>query len=159
MIVGISGAREISDQDIKTIHDEMNKLVTDPLVSEIIFGGARGTDTWALLSAYDIKKTLSLNRPKLTVIVPNLVSNQPKAAQKAINVCADNVIRLQQEITRYNGWKALFDRNIAMINKSDMMVCFPVKSNPTGGTRRTMWESQKRKVKVMVVELEGKEAK
>jgi len=65
------------------------------------------------------------------------------------------VVQLKKAVGRFNGFKAYHDRNIAIINKSDRMICFPLKSNKKGGTRHTMWESKKRGIEPTVIELEG----
>lgn len=80
----------------------------------IMFGGARGADTFALAAVLDLRN-LGRKTPQLIVVVPDTLAVQPRetwgTAEKA-----DRVIELQHAITPMNGFWALHHRNEFMLD-------------------------------------------
>lgn len=60
----------------------------------IIFGGARGVDSVALSAAKLARG--SFDAPRLLVIVPGRVTEQPRGSQRIISACADEVVELRR---------------------------------------------------------------
>jgi hypothetical protein len=115
----------------------------------IIFGGARGVDTVALVAAHDARGGDARRwqngvgvAPKLVVIVPGTVAQQPIGAKAAIARCADETIELGLDVQRAASYHT---RNGKMITEgrlrdpaeSPIVCAFPT-GDATGGTRNTM---------------------
>lgn len=119
--IAITANRNITPADEAMIGATMFGLVRMPDVEEIIFGGARGGDTVALIAAGGGSRSgkgTRMVRPKCVVIVPCRVADQPHDAREAIRVFADEVIELGLPITRDDGWAAYKRRNEAMADRS-----------------------------------------
>lgn len=153
-IIGISGNRKINDKDRKIIYNKIKDIINKNNVDKIIFGGAIGTDTWSLFCAGSIKNTLRLNKPKLIVIVPDKVINQQKQAQNVIKTFANEVIELNNKITRKDGWKSFKIRNLTILNKSNKIIAFHNNSYK-GGTASMIWECQKRMKEYEIITIMG----
>lgn len=130
MRIAISGMRDIVPADYPIIEGEIADILSEH-PEEILFGGARGTDTVALAAAC---ATLGGTRPpKLTVIVPKRVKDQPLEAQEWISECADEVMELKAPRL---DTKAYWHRNRALIARSDGLVAFW--DGHSGGTGMTI---------------------
>ena len=118
MRVSICGTRDLSHGDFAVIEDHMMDVLSEA-PEEILFGGARGTDTMALAA---VCAALGGHRPpKLTVIVPRRLSDQPVEAQEWARECADEVVELKaQKLTR----DAYFKRNRKLVERADFLLTF-----------------------------------
>jgi len=108
VVVSITGHRNVTVEDTRTIRLAMTTLLANESVRAICFGGARGTDTEALKAALELRG--QDRTPKLVVIVPNRVSDQPAQARVWI-AKADQVIELGNPITVSDGFKSYDIRN------------------------------------------------
>lgn len=120
MIITITANRKLVPTDHDIIFQEMVELVTTPEIETIYFGGAIGGDTVALQSCLDI---CVLDRPKLIVVVPNRLQDQPKSTH-AISRKADEIIELGNNISVSDGWAAYHKRNAYMVDRSSDVVAF-----------------------------------
>lgn len=122
--------RDIVPADYPIIEIQVADMLSER-PEEILFGGARGTDTVALAAAC---ATLGGTRPpKLTVIVPKRVKDQPLEAQEWISECADEVVELKAERL---DTRAYWQRNKALISRADGLVAFW--DGRSGGTGMTI---------------------
>lgn len=92
-IVAITGSRDLGPGDEARIEMAMAECLDWACVREIRFGGARGADTVALRAAHDIRGADRL--PRLVVIVPNELGDQPRDAVAAAQGCADVIVELE----------------------------------------------------------------
>jgi hypothetical protein len=130
MRIAVSGMRDIVPADYPIIESQIADMLSEH-PDEILFGGARGTDTVALAAACAI---LSGTRPpKLTVIVPKRVKDQPLEAQEWISECADEVVELKAPRL---DTQAYWHRNKALISRADGLVAFW--DGHSGGTGMTI---------------------
>ena len=138
MKVAISGMRDIVPSDYPIIEMEVANILSER-PDEILFGGARGTDTVALAAACAM--LAGTRPPKLTVIVPKTVKDQPLEAQEWISECADEVVELRAPRL---DTKAYWRRNKALITRADGLVAFwDGRSGGTGMTIRLAEEMGK----------------
>ena len=69
--IAITGHRSPTRSDQQIIKETMEKICLNKKVKEIVFGGAQGVDTVALLNALYLKEMNPfLVFPKLTVMLP-----------------------------------------------------------------------------------------
>lgn len=111
----VSGHRDVTLSDIRIIRQTMIEYLEYREHDEILFGGARGADTVALETALEIRESFSVTWPKLIVVVPNTVREQPASSLPAIGK-ADQVIELKRPITRDDKFFSLHHRNHFMID-------------------------------------------
>lgn len=148
--VAITANRKLIENDNKIIFNKMAELVTCGTVETIYFGGAVGGDTVALEAALSIS---CMNRPKLIVVVPCKLENQPKSTH-AISKQADEIIELNNAITPNDGFNAYKIRNIYMVDHVEKTVGFwsgDIKS----GTWHAINYTQNCKKEVEVVMIQG----
>ncbi len=125
--IAITANRNLTRADEAMIGATMLGLVRMPDVEEIIFGGARGGDTVALIAAGGGSRSgkgTRIVRPKCVVIVPCRVADQPHDAREAIRVFADEVVELGLPITRDDGFAAYKRRNEAMADRGTHLGSF-----------------------------------
>tara|TARA_R110002110_G_scaffold60703_2_gene170734 strand:+ start:306 stop:713 length:408 start_codon:yes stop_codon:yes gene_type:complete len=133
----------------------IKKIVLNKKVSEVIFGGAIGVDSAALLWALYYKKTHSHKTfPQLTVILPCTLDEQPSDTHE-ITQSADTVIELRCPITSKNGFQAYRDRNTEMITRADRLVAFH-NGNSKSGTRMAINIAGVQKKPHEIIDIEGK---
>jgi hypothetical protein len=120
MIVAITGSRVVSLQGREKIHRIMKEVVEDRNVKAIRFGGAEGSDTIALEAALLTRKG---TKPKLTVLLPNRLSDQPTETHN-ITLRADEVIELGRHITSGDGFQSYHLRNDDLIHPANVVVAF-----------------------------------
>ena len=112
----VSGHRDVTLSDIRVIRRAMIEFLEYREFDEVLFGGARGADTTALETALEIRASFSgVIGPKLIVVVPNTIYEQPSSARPAI-AQVDQVIELKRPITRDDKFFALHRRNHFMID-------------------------------------------
>jgi uncharacterized phage-like protein YoqJ len=130
MIIGITGIRDIEVNSHWSVGGEMAAIVGNNDVSEVWFGGARGSDELALLSAWQARG--EYKKPVLKVVVPFTVDDQPVSARTAIEQYADEIIELKLQKTK-SGYMV---RNKYIVDHCDQLVAFW--DGEAGGTRETI---------------------
>lgn len=110
----VSGHRELADGDDAVIRETMARFIGYGEFDYIMFGGARGTDTFALAAALDLRST-SPKPLTLVVVVPDILVAQPRETT-AISERADRVIELRHPITRDDNFWSLRHRNEFMVD-------------------------------------------
>lgn len=110
----VSGHRELADGDDAIIRKTMVEFIGFGEFDFIMLGGARGTDTFALAAALDLRDT-SPKPPLLIVVVPDTLAMQPRETW-ATSEKADRVIELGHPITREDNFWSLRHRNEFMID-------------------------------------------
>ena len=153
MIVAITANRNLTDKDEETIFKKMLEVSEDESVDEVIFGGARGGDTAALVASVYHKDTRGDQLPKLTVIVPNKIENQPIGTRPATR-CADEIFEMNMSITREDGWAAYQKRNEEMVNRAGKVIAFWNGDKPSG-TWNTIEYAQNKDIPVEIVKIVG----
>jgi uncharacterized phage-like protein YoqJ len=128
----------------------MALLVAREGIEELWFGGARGTDTVALLAALAHRKE---GRPKLVVVVPDKVSRQPYEAQAAIRR-ADQVIELGHPITKEDRYAAFKERNVYLVDHTSFLVAFWTGDYKTG-TGHAVAYAERDGIKVYKIPVRG----
>lgn len=130
MKVAISGSRDLSPYDYPVIEGVIADIISEH-PEEIIFGGASGADTVALAAACSILE--GTRPPKLTVIVPKRLKDQPLDAQEWARECADEIIELKAARLDVEAYRK---RNIALLRRADGLVAFW--DGRSGGTAMTI---------------------
>lgn len=151
--VAITGNRSLNEKDRIKIFETMKFIVTNPNVNSIYFGGAVGSDTVALESALNI---ICLEKPKLIVVVPNMLKDQPKETRK-ISELADELVELKNVITASDGYRSYQARNEYMVDnvgKDGVVVSFWDKDQ-SGGTYNCISYALKCGKTVLNVTVEG----
>jgi uncharacterized phage-like protein YoqJ len=110
----VSGHRELADGDDAVIRKTMGEFIGYGEFDFIMFGGARGADTFALAAALDLRST-SPKPLTLVVVVPDTLAQQPRETW-ATSERADRIIELGHPITREDNFWALRHRNEFMID-------------------------------------------
>lgn len=118
--IAITANRKLIENDNKIIFNQMAELVTCGDVESIYFGGAIGGDTVALEAALSIR---CMDRPKLIVVVPCKLENQPKSTH-VVSQQADQIIELNNPITPNDGFNSYKIRNIYMVDHAEKTVGF-----------------------------------
>lgn len=147
MKVAISGVRDISPHDLPVIEGIVSDILFEK-PEEIFFGGARGVDTVALAAACAILQ--GSRPPKLTVIVPKRLKDQPFEAQEWIKECADEVIELKAARLDIEAYRR---RNMELIRRADGLVAFW--DGRSGGTGMTIELAHEAGIPVEVIEILG----
>lgn len=109
----ISGHRELLPEDVLVVQREVELFLGFDDFDTWVFGGARGVDTLALAHVLQLRGVAS--RPRLLVVVPNTVTQQPTET-RAVTLQADLVVELRHPITREDNFWALHHRNEFMID-------------------------------------------
>lgn len=146
-IVSITAHRNLTPESVSRVHAAMKSLVSLPHVDAIYFGGARGGDTEALRGALHHRGTSV--RPRLVVVVPNLLTNQPYET-RAISEQADEVIELKNEITKENGYSAYAVRDQYLVDSANSLVAFFSGDYKTG-TGKTIRMAEKKGIRVTLI--------
>lgn len=145
MKIAISGTRNISLEDHRAIESSISGIMK-PGLTEIFFGGARGADTAALEAAHKLRRPDA--NPKLTVIVPRKLGDQPRVATKAVERCADSVIELGANLLTGEAYRA---RNAALIKDADLLLAFW--DGKSRGTKMTIDLANKKGIAISIVQL------
>lgn len=140
--VVITGIRDLAPEGVAILRETMEEIVHGGPAG-IVFGGARGVDTGALRFAHAARGDWGTATPRLLVVVPGTVREQPRACATAIRECADEVIELGRSLSDVASFK---HRNGVMLLEAtkrtpkgdSFVVAFPGRDTPYGGTRHTM---------------------
>ncbi len=145
MKIAITGNRNIQNPDI--IYDVMAEVLTSADVDEVLFGGAKGVDSYALQYCYDIIKETG-QKCVLSVIVPFTIDDQPKSSISIIKKCSDNVIEMKQDFSKF----AYLRRNNELVNRADLVIAFW--DGKDGGTKYTIKKAKEMNKPVEIVRLD-----
>jgi predicted Rossmann fold nucleotide-binding protein DprA/Smf involved in DNA uptake len=148
--VAISGIRDVSRRDLPVIEDRIAEILSER-PDQMLFGGARGTDTVALAAAY--AALAGVRPPRLIVIVPKRLRDQPIEAQKCARECADEIIELQASRLSTEAYRR---RNKELVSRADVLVAFW--DGNSGGTGMTIALAEEAGVPVKIVPLLGQSA-
>jgi hypothetical protein len=147
MRIAVSGVRDLSPHDLPVIEGIISDIIFEG-PEELLFGGARGTDTVALASAC---ATLGgIRPPRLTVIVPRRLKDQPLEAQEWARECADEIIEIKSPRLDTEAYRR---RNQALIRRADGLVAFW--DGHSGGTGMTIDLAGKAGIPVEIIEILG----
>lgn len=153
-IITITANRNLAPEDNSIIADKMTSLVEDLRTAEIVFGGARGGDSAALYVAYTAREAFRFKTPKLTVVVPDVLSKQPIETHE-ISKLADELIELNKPITSDDGFDAYRYRNHYMIDKSTTHVVAFWNGSKRSGTWKTIQYAQYKQLPIEIVNIHG----
>lgn len=150
--ITVAGIRDISPQSEPLIEDAIRRLCGN--VSCFIFGGARGVDTLALIAAARLYPSA-----RRIVIVPGLVAQQPREAQRAIEQHATEVEEMRQSLSDSG---SMFRRTARMLDLSSGLLSFPDTAadlsrayrNGDGGTFWGIKEAQRRGMACRIVRVQ-----
>jgi predicted Rossmann fold nucleotide-binding protein DprA/Smf involved in DNA uptake len=144
--IAISGTRNISADDLVIIKETMGKILLEH-PEEILFGGARGVDTVALMEAFQARKDARL--PRLNVIVPWRLVDQPAEARERARACADEIVELKAASKLDMG--AYARRNQELVKRADKLVAFW--DGLSHGTGMTIDMAREKGIPVQVVKI------
>lgn len=141
--VVVTGVRDLDAEDAKTVTEVMRDTVV-PGASGIIFGGARGVDTIALIAAWQYGN----GQPRI-VIVPGVLTQQPFGAADAIRRYATTLIELGLPLDQPKSFQI---RNERMLTEGflhdaaeqPIVAAFPNATALKGGTRNCMLAARRR---------------
>lgn len=150
--VVITANRNLTNSDKRRIWKYMAKVVRNPKVEVIYFGGARGGDTWALRAA---RKQRQGNKPKLVVVVPYKLKEQPRETWHE-STRADDLVELRNEVSAKDGFAAYRKRNTFMVQQEGVgkVVAF-WNGDARSGTAMTLNIAKKMGLSVRVIPIEG----
>ncbi len=149
-VVAITGNRRIAKADREAVRNEIRRLVADPDVGTILFGGAVGADTEALAAARALR---SGGRPALVVVVPDTLDAQPRAARQ-VAASADSIVELGSPIRPGDRWGAYHRRNRWMVDRATRLIAF-WNGRTRSGTGATVAYARRVGVPVEIVDVEG----
>jgi len=138
--VTVSGIRDLHPDDVPVVRRIVGEVARERPAC-IVFGGARGTDTVALLAA-------AQNAPEIErlVIVPGWIDDQPRDAAAAIRECATEVRQLRLPLAARSSFQI---RNLAMLDAADALLAFW--DGAKGGTANTIAAARRRGMRTEVV--------
>lgn len=116
MKITYTGHRYLHDYDLDTINARVMQDMKDPDLDEMFFGGAIGSDSYALRFAYLARGGLR-KTPVLTVVCPNTKDQLPQVARAWAVKYADRFIELGNEITPNDRWRAFLMRDYFMVDQ------------------------------------------
>ncbi len=120
-VVSVTGHRDLTEANRLRVWAAMKGLIMNPKVDEIWFGGAKGADNEALKAALHHRGSALV--PRLVVVVPDTVSQQPWECQVIIQR-ADQRIELGLPITADDRYAAYHRRNEFLVDHASLLVAF-----------------------------------
>lgn len=137
-VIAISGTRDTShrpDEDFFGLFADYVRPFTRRPGIRLYVGGAVGVDALALRwLAHDTEA-------EITVVVPSTVARQPEPAQLAIRA-AQEADRLREivelEHPDFPSTEAYHARNRWMVDRSRLLIAFPLADGTSSGTRYTI---------------------
>lgn len=152
--IAITGNRNPLQSDHVIIKGVMDKIMSNSRVTEVVFGGAQGVDTVALLFALLFKQENPFHiHPRLVVMLPNTIEEQPKSTIDVTN-SADEVIELCNRISPDDGFGSYRKRNEAMVQRVNRVVAFWNGVARTG-TFMTINLAKSYKKQVEIIDIQG----
>jgi hypothetical protein len=149
MIIAFTGIRDIDPASIDVLARAVEaEFEHDPL--ELRFGGAIGSDTYALTAAWHARQPGS--RTRLVVVVPFRLHDQPRFAASIADKYASEVRELKLS---HMSKGAYFERNIALVQGAARVVAF-TDGRRSGGTYHCMSVARKNGAELLVVPVRAK---
>jgi hypothetical protein len=144
MIIAFTGIRDIDPASLDVLARAVEaELAYDPV--EMRFGGAIGSDTYALAAAW--KHRLPNSPTRLVVIVPFRLHDQPRFAASIADKYASEVRELKLSRMRKS---AYFERNVALVRGATRVVAF-TDGRRSGGTYHAMSVARKNGAELLIV--------
>lgn len=123
--VFITGNRAVSlPHDLRLVEREAAALLKDTKVRAVFMGGAEGIDTLMLQVLKAFKTRFHLEYPALIAVCPCTRMELREEPRRAVEVCADIVVELENRITSDNKYLAFHLRNEYMVNHSSRGIGF-----------------------------------
>jgi len=156
-VVVITGIRELHPNSRHLVAERVQAVCGE--TSVMVFGGALGVDTEALIAAGEYNPH---GPPQRVVVVPFTLKHQPNEAQKAIRYFA-HVVR---ELGLPQGRSAYLQRNDVMLERAaavnqarkndqhSLLLAF-TDGRKTGGTAYTIKEAKKLGIRTVIVTVGG----
>lgn len=146
----VTGARELDAVGSALVDRVIAAVFFSPPLG-LIFGGAWGVDTEALVAAHRHRRIRGTC--PLVVVVPGTVAQQPRVAAQAIGAYADEVIQLKLDLSRSRSFQVRNERMLTEGRLRDpeecpVVVAFPVSGVMTGGTRNCIAAARSRALPV-----------
>lgn len=145
--IAVTGSRDLGPKGRQRVRRAVGRVVEIERPGVMLFGGARGVDTEALVAAHRTRRKLGRRSPRLVVVVPGRVEDQPRDARDAIRACADEVVELGLP-TRFPS--SYHRRNQALVEGADALLAFPL-ARDTRGTYHTVGLARRKRIPVDVV--------
>jgi len=155
LTIAITGNRYPDQTDYQLIETTIKKIVFNKNIKEIVFGGAIGVDSIALLYALKFRENAKLKTPKLTVVVPDKLTDQPEGTRD-VSAMADELVELKNTITSDDGYNSYRLRNEYMVKRSNRIVAF-WDGSPRSGTFMTINLAKQHKKAYEVIDIQGKD--
>ncbi|MET9428211.1 hypothetical protein [Streptomyces sp. NPDC003036] len=133
--VTITGTRSTSHREAASYAELFAAYLGPFATSETHFyiGGAKGIDSLTLLWL------AGNSQPKITIVAPGTVEQQPAEARQAISRCRDRIDEVVELRAESLSTPAYFARNRWMVDRSDMVIGFPLDGPPgASGTWQTI---------------------
>ena len=145
--IAITGIRDLARSHLAVVDLAVAELVGGR-PDAVLFGGARGTDTVALAAAWAALQ--GVRPPRLIVIVPARLRDQPPEARAWARRCADEIVELKAPALDRKAYHA---RNAEMVRRADGLLAFW--DGRAGGTQRTIELAEDARIPVETVRLLG----
>ena len=148
--LAVTGPRRLQNRDMLKVQQTAVKILRKTRIRRVFLGGATGLDTVLLIVIRQFRdRTNTSFLPRLVVVVPGYLSDQPPDARDAAERYADSIIELGNRITSEDGWRAFHLRNEYMIDRAGELLYFNNGSinsgsrsafNYAGRTKVPVWE-------------------
>src|SRR5438046_4031647 len=114
--IAISGTRFLAPHHTRSICDVIRQRIIKSKIKFMLFGGACGVDDIALKASYQYREHSRSFYPRLVVVVPDQVIDQPFDAREGIRKLSDSTIELGNRITEDDNFESYRIRNRWMID-------------------------------------------
>ncbi|HET6496423.1 MAG TPA: hypothetical protein VFH61_13780 [Thermoleophilia bacterium] len=142
-VVACSGIREV-DRRRGAPLVELTVAEVLPRAEAMLFGGALGSDTMALRAAHALRRPRG---PRLIVVLPSRLRDQPREAQAAVEECADEIVELG---LKPGATPSYMRRNDALVERADVLLAF-TDGRSSGGTAYTISKAKREGIETIVV--------
>ena len=123
--LAVTGPRRLQSRDTLKVQQTAVKILRKTRIRRVFLGGATGLDTVLLIVLRQFRdRTNKSFLPRLVVVVPGYLSDQPPDARDAAEKYADSIIELGYRITAEDGWEAFHIRNRYMIDEAGELLYF-----------------------------------
>jgi uncharacterized phage-like protein YoqJ len=146
----MTGSREVVANYVgPVIQDGIGDELFEVEPDTFYFGGARGSDTLALVAAGNLKNEFDVTT-ELVVVVPWTLEDQPSAVRPAVTEHADRVVELEHEAPVGTG-RGYHARNEWMIDQADR--CRVFWNGESSGTKATAEKADEAGLTIRVHEI------
>jgi len=154
MNISLTGTRYTEKKHDKEVYRTLSGFIKQFKPENMYFGGARGIDTISLLISKAIVTKLNFST-KLIVVFPNTKHQAPMDAAHAAVTYADEIVELENEITKENGYSSYRTRNEYLVDHCELLIGFPHKRHKVrSGTWMCINYAQKIGKEVVIHELD-----